>query len=175
MCGCHSHEPRRVHFAHVSSSSSRPRFVDAVCLSFRRCIVSRPGDALKRRYSWFQDWIPQLQGAQGCRSKRKLQNEYFSIYLQKTGSDTAENEPSKNSHILAKLAKFENLFCAKMMFRFENTRSPRKIGSQNKQRPSAARSAAGELDDGPAAPALPQVRARAALPGPVPDRARWAH
>ena len=56
--------------------SSRPRFVVAGCLFFRRYIVSRkarrkkgkkkekhcsrPGDALKRRYSSFRDWIPSV-------------------------------------------------------------------------------------------------------------------
>ena len=37
------------------------RCVDAVCLSLRRCIVSRPGDVLKMRFLWFPDWIPELQ------------------------------------------------------------------------------------------------------------------
>ena len=35
--------------------------VDAVWLSLRRCIVSRPDDALKMRFLWFPDWIPELQ------------------------------------------------------------------------------------------------------------------
>ena len=35
-----------------------------VCLSFRRCIVSCPGDALKRRFSWFPDCIPKPQSAE---------------------------------------------------------------------------------------------------------------
>ena len=32
-----------------------------VCLSLRRCIVFRPDDALKKRSSWFPDWIPKVQ------------------------------------------------------------------------------------------------------------------
>ena len=44
-----------------SSASFRPSFVVALCLSSRRCNVSRPGDSLKRRFSWFPNWIPKEQ------------------------------------------------------------------------------------------------------------------
>ena len=79
LCISHSHKPSGVHSVLVFepdaskmseegkhmkmhfSPSLRPRCVDAVCLSPRRCIVSRSGDALKRRFSWFPDWIPKVQ------------------------------------------------------------------------------------------------------------------
>ena len=58
LCISYSHKPSRVHFAHFPSPSSRPRGVDAVGLSFRRCFVSCAGDALKKRFSRFPDWFP---------------------------------------------------------------------------------------------------------------------
>ena len=41
--------------------SSKIRFVDAVRLSFRQCIGSRPGVVLKWRFSWLSDGIPKVQ------------------------------------------------------------------------------------------------------------------
>ena len=72
MCSSHSHKPGRVHFTHFSSLSASPRCVAAVCLSLRRCSVFRPGDASKKRPSWFPSWIPNLQSAQFLKILKNL-------------------------------------------------------------------------------------------------------
>ena len=70
--------------------SSRPRFVVAVCLFFRECIVSRPADALNRRFSCFSDRIPKVKKcADLVDLKKMLQNDYLVAII---AVHTAENE-----------------------------------------------------------------------------------
>ena len=58
-----SRGPRRVHFAHFYFPSSRLRFANAGCLSFRQGTVSRPGGALKRRFRVFQTGFQKCESA----------------------------------------------------------------------------------------------------------------
>ena len=76
-------KPRRVHFADFSSLFSKPRCVDAVCQSLRQSIVSRPGEDLKRRFSWFPDWIPKVQKRVNLADLEMLK---ITIYLQHLAS-----------------------------------------------------------------------------------------
>ena len=62
-------------------------------LVFRRCIVSRPGDVLKRCFSLSPDWITEVQKcADVGELENMLRNEYL---LAKISFYTADNEPSK--------------------------------------------------------------------------------
>ena len=77
----------------------RPRFGDAVCLSLCQGIVSRLGDSLKRRFSWFPVWISKVQNSKRTDrvDLKMLQNEYLLARhrLRYSRERDIENKPSK--------------------------------------------------------------------------------
>ena len=76
-------------------SLERSRLVDAVCLSFCRCNISRQSGVLKGRFSWFLEGILKVQTCVILLESLLFRTMSTSYLFAKLGFDTAENKASK--------------------------------------------------------------------------------
>ena len=95
------------------------RYVDAVRLSFRRCYVSRPGGALKGRFSWFPNGIKKMRKYADLAVLESCCN--MKTCSQKSASIQPRPSPLQfgKKSIMGKYMKiYENtLFCEEVYFR----------------------------------------------------------